>query len=112
MDCIFCKIVAGEIPSEKVYESENAYAFYDINPQAKTHVLVIPKAHIVSADEIDENNCNVIADIFNDIPKIAKQVGLSEGYRVITNIGKHGAQSVFHLHFHILGGEQLSPKMC
>ena len=111
MDCLFCKIIKGEIPSSKVYEDEVCYAFRDINPQAPTHVLVVPKIHIASADEITSESADVVAHIFTVIPKIAKAEGLSNGYRVITNVGDDGCQSVKHLHFHILGGEKLSENM-
>ena len=111
MDCLFCKIIKGEIPSTKVYEDEKILAFRDINPQAPTHVLVIPKEHIESANAVTEENSAVVAHIFETIPKIAKSEGLDSGYRVITNVGEHRCQSVKHLHFHILGGKQLSEKM-
>ena len=111
MDCLFCSIIKGDIPSTKVYEDEAVYAFRDINPQAPTHVLVVPKTHISSADAVNEENSASVAKIFETIPKIAKADGLDKGYRVITNIGEHGCQSVKHLHFHILGGKQLSEKM-
>ena len=111
MDCLFCKIVAGEIPSKKVYENEKIYAFYDISPQAPVHVLVIPKCHIESADKIDENNSTAVSAVFEAIPEIAKICGLENGYRVVTNVGENGCQSVKHMHFHVLGGEKLSEKM-
>ena len=111
MDCLFCKIIAGEIPSNKAYEDEWCYAFFDIAPQAPTHVLVVPKLHSPSTDGIDASNSAYVARIFEAIPKIAKDLGLDGGYRVITNCGENGCQSVKHLHFHILGGEQLSEKM-
>ena len=107
MDCIFCAIINGDIPSSKVYEDEKCFAFLDINPQAPVHCLVIPKAHIGSADEINENNADYVSAIFTAIPKIGSQLGLANGYRVITNIGEDGAQTVKHLHFHILGGKKL-----
>ncbi len=110
--CLFCAISKGEIPSTKVYEDENVFAFRDINPQAPSHILVIPKAHIQSVAEITEENSSCVAHIFEVIPKIAKAEGLSSGFRVISNCGEHACQSVKHLHFHILGGEQLSDKMC
>ncbi len=109
--CLFCKIASGEIPSTKVFENERILAFRDINPQAPVHVLVIPKEHIGSVDEITCDNASVAAEIFTVIPKIAKDEGLGNGYRVISNIGEDGAQSVKHLHFHILGGKKLSEKM-
>ncbi len=111
MSCLFCKIIAGEIPSSKVYEDEKVYAFKDIAPQAKVHVLVVPKEHIESADMINAENSAVIAAVFEAIPKIAKTCGLENGYRVITNIGEDGAQSVKHIHFHVLGGEKLPENL-
>ncbi len=111
MSCLFCKIIAGEIPSAKVYEDEKVYAFKDIAPQAKVHVLVVPKEHIESADAIDADNSAVVAAVFEAIPKVAKACGLENGYRVITNIGEDGAQSVKHIHFHVLGGEKLPENM-
>ena len=111
MDCIFCKIVAGEIPSTKVYEDDLVLAFRDINPEAPVHILVIPKDHIDSADNVSEANSSVVAHIFECIPKIAATEGLENGYRIITNIGDDGGQSVHHMHFHILGGTQLSDSM-
>lgn len=111
MDCLFCKIIAGEIPSKKVYEDEYCFAFCDIAPQAPTHILVVPKLHIASLDEVTEENAEFVKQISVAIPKIAKLAGLSGGYRVITNIGEDGAQSVKHLHFHLLGGKKLSEQM-
>ena len=111
MDCIFCKIAAGEIPSTKVFENESVVAFRDLNPQAPVHILVIPRTHIASADGITPENSALIAKIFEAIPQIAKAEGLANGYRVITNCGEDGCQSVKHLHFHILGGKKLSENM-
>ena len=111
MDCIFCKIAQGIIPSNKVYEDDRIIAFYDLNPQAKVHVLVIPKLHITCADEINSDNSREIAYIFENIPKIAKAAGIVNGYRIISNCGDDGCQSVKHLHFHVIGGEKLSEKM-
>ncbi len=111
MDCLFCSILEGKIPSAKVYENEYVYAFKDINPQAPVHVLVIPKEHIPSLDAVTEENSHFVARIAEAIPEIAKECGLGEGYRVVTNIGTHGCQSVKHLHFHVLGGKQLSETM-
>ena len=111
MDCIFCAIIKGDIPSKKVYEDEVCYSFLDINPQAPTHALVVPKCHIASADAINEENADVVTHIFTVIPKIAAELGLSGGYRVITNVGNDGRQSVKHIHFHILGGKELSETM-
>lgn len=111
MDCLFCAIINGEIPSSKVYEDEWCYAFRDINPQAPVHVLAVPKEHVASADMINEENAATAARIFTAIPKIARAEGLTEGYRVITNVGEDGCQSVKHLHFHILGGKKLPENM-
>ena len=111
MDCLFCAIIKGDIPSSKVYEDEWCYCFLDINPQAKVHALVVPKTHIDSVDSIGGESSLVVAKIFEAIPKIASALSLGDGYRVVSNIGKDGCQSVKHLHFHILGGEQLSDKM-
>lgn len=111
MDCLFCKIAAGEIPSTKVYEDDKVLAFRDINPQAPAHILVIPKEHIGGVDEITGENALVVAHIFARIAEIARKEGLTDGYRVVSNIGEHGCQSVRHLHFHILGGKQLNGSM-
>ena len=110
-NCLFCKIIKGDIPSSKVYENEYVYAFRDINPQAPVHILVVPKVHISSVDEINAENSALVAKIFEAIPAIAKAEGLDGGYRVISNCGADACQSVKHLHFHVLGGEQLSEKM-
>ena len=111
MDCIFCRIIAGEIPSSKVYEDERCYAFRDINPQAPVHVLVVPKEHIPSTDGITAENSAYVAAIFEAIPKIAAAEGLSDGYRVITNCGEDACQTVKHLHFHVMGGKKLPENM-
>jgi len=111
MDCLFCKIVAGEIPSTKVYEDDQILAFRDIAPQAPTHILVIPKAHIASVAEITGENSGVVAHIFEVIPQIAEAEGLKDGFRVVSNCGAHAGQTVHHLHFHILGGKELSLEM-
>ena len=111
MDCLFCKIIAGEIPSKKVYEDDAVYAFYDIQPQAPVHILVIPRKHIASLDEVNAENIGAVAAVMNVISKIAREVGLANGYRVITNIGEDGCQSVKHLHFHVIGGKKLSEEM-
>ena len=108
MDCLFCKIVAGEVPSNKVYEDDLCYAFRDINPQAPTHILVVPKEHIASVDDIDETNSSVVAPIFEVIAKLAREEGLDKGYRVVSNIGEQGQQSVKHLPFHIIGGRDMT----
>lgn len=111
MDCLFCKIVAGEIPSTKVYEDEKILAFRDIAPQAPVHILVIPKEHIGGVDEVNAENAAVMSHMFAKIAEIARQEGLNDGYRVVSNVGEYGCQSVRHLHFHILGGKQLSGGM-
>ena len=111
MNCLFCAIINGDIPSSKVYEDEKCYAFLDIAPQAPVHCLVVPKEHIASADEISDSNSDAVAHIFTVIPKIAEKLGLGDGYRIVSNVGENGCQSVEHLHFHILGGEKLSDKM-
>ena len=111
MDCIFCKIIAGEIPSNKVYEDDTMLAFRDINPMAPCHVLVIPKTHIASLDEVTAENSEIIAKIFEKIPAIAETAGVTKGYRLISNCGEDACQSVKHLHFHILGGKKLPENM-
>ena len=111
MDCLFCKIVKGDIPSTKVYEDDKILAFRDIAPQAPTHILVIPKAHISSVDGITEENSAVVSHIFSVIPKIASAENLTGGYRVVSNCGADAGQTVHHLHFHILGGKPLSIEM-
>ena len=104
MDCLFCKIIAGEIPSKKVYEDEQVYAFYDIEPQAPVHVLLIPKTHIASAAEITAENSAVVAHIFEVAAQIAKELGLDDGFRIVSNCGESAGQTVKHLHFHLMGG--------
>lgn len=111
MDCVFCKIIKGELPSKKVYEDDKILAIYDISPMAKVHVIVFPKSHIPSAMDINSQNSGDIARIFEAIPEISKSLGLNEGFRIVNNCGKHGCQSVHHIHFHILGGQQLEAKM-
>ncbi len=111
MDCLFCKIIAGDIPSAKVYEDDLVYAFKDIAPMAPVHVLIVPKCHIASANEVTADNSASVARIFEVIPTIAKELGLGNGYRVITNCGEDGCQSVKHLHFHLLGGKKLPEQM-
>ena len=110
-NCLFCKIVKGDIPSTKVYEDEKVLAFRDIAPMAPTHILVIPKAHIGSVAEVNAENAAVVAHIFTVIPQIAKAEGLENGYRVVSNCGPDAGQTVHHLHFHILGGKILSTDM-
>ena len=110
MDCIFCKIAAGEIPSKKVYEDDQVLAFYDIQPAAPVHILVIPKAHIGGCCEITAENSAVVAHIFEVIAKVTAELGVTD-YRVVSNNGSQAGQTVFHLHFHILGGQPLK-GMC
>jgi len=107
-DCIFCKIVSGEIPSQRVYEDESVVAFRDIAPQMPVHILVVPKKHIASVAELTVDNSSHAAACLEAIAKIAKSEGLDGGFRVITNSGTDGGQTVFHLHFHLLGGKPLS----
>ena len=106
-DCLFCKIAAGEIPSNKVYEDETCLAFYDIDPQAPTHFLVIPKTHIGSVAELNGDNAAVAAHILAVIAKLTRELGL-ESYRVVSNIGEQAGQSVHHLHFHVLSGRDMT----
>ena len=106
-DCLFCKIAAGQIPSNKLYEDDQLLAFYDIDPQAPTHFLVIPKAHIGSVAEVTGDNSAVVAHIFEVIAKVTKQLGL-DSYRVVSNIGEQAGQSVHHLHFHVLSGRDMT----
>lgn len=112
MSCIFCKIASKEIPSECVFENEYVLAFKDLNPQAPTHILVIPKTHITNINEINETNSNIISEIFEAIPKIVEITQINKsGYRVISNCGEDGCQTVMHLHFHILGGKKMSESL-
>lgn len=110
-NCLFCKIVRGEIPSTKVYEDEKVLAFRDIAPMAPTHILVIPKVHIASVAEVNAENADLVAHIFTVIPQIAAAEKLTGGYRVVSNCGPDAGQTVPHLHFHILGGKTLSTNM-
>ena len=110
-DCLFCKIIAGEIPSAKVYEDEFCYAFRDINPQAPVHVLVVPKDHVADVAEAAQLSDETLAALIRAIGKIAAQEKLEKGFRVVTNCGKDACQSVSHLHFHILGGRQMTEQM-
>ena len=107
MDCLFCKIVAGEIPCDKVYEDDTVLAFRDIDPKAPFHVLIIPKAHIASAAELDETNSAVVSHVFCVAAKLAKQFELKNGFRLVNNCGTDGGQTVQHLHFHMLAGRLL-----
>ena len=106
-DCLFCKIAAGEIPSKKVYEDETVFAFYDIDPQAPTHFLVIPKAHIASCGAITGENSALVAHCFEVIAKVAKELGITD-FRVVSNCGAQAQQSVLHLHFHVLAGRDMT----
>ena len=107
-DCLFCKIINGEIPSKKLYEDEKILAFYDISPIAPVHFLVIPKQHIASVDAIDADNSAIVAYIFQKLGELAKLAGIENGYRVISNCGADAGQTVQHLHFHVLGGRDMT----
>ncbi len=108
-DCLFCKIIAGEIPSNKVYEDDLCYGFYDIDPQAPTHFLMVPKAHITSVSAVNAENAPVVGHIFAVIAKLAEELGFAAaGYRVVSNIGEAGGQTVPHLHFHVLAGRDMT----
>lgn len=108
-DCIFCKIIKGDIPCDKVYEDDKVIAFKDINPEAPVHVLIIPKEHISSVNDLSESNCDVISHIFITAKNIAKNMGINEsGYRIVNNCGEDGGQTVHHIHFHMLGGRSLN----
>jgi len=111
MDCLFCKIAEGTIPSSKVYEDDMMLAFKDINPQAPVHVLMIPKVHITSLDDVNAENLHYVTHIFKKLPEIAASLGLGNGYRLISNCGDEGGQTVKHLHFHIIGGKKLSENI-
>jgi len=106
-DCIFCRIIAGEIPSQRVYEDEFVYAFRDISPQAPVHILVVPREHVASVTDLTAENSLLVAKCYEAIAKISTLENLTDGFRVITNAGKDGGQTVFHLHFHLLGGRPL-----
>ena len=107
MDCIFCKIASGDVPANKVYEDDKIVAFYDLTPQAPVHVLLIPKEHISSINEIDNKNSGLIGHIFEVVAKLADKLNLKDGYRVVSNCGENGGQTVGHVHFHLLGGRYL-----
>lgn len=108
MDCLFCKIIGGEIPSNKVYEDDTVFAFRDIDPQAPVHILIVPKEHIASAKDINESNSAVVAHIFEVAAKIAKAEGLNDGFRIVNNCGDSAGQTVKHLHFHLMGGREFT----
>ena len=110
-DCLFCKIISGEIPSTKVYEDELCYAFNDIAPMAPTHILIIPKEHFKDISEINETNSSIVAHIYEVANKLAKEHGLNGGYRIVNNCGADAGQTVFHLHFHLLGGDKLNTQL-
>jgi len=108
-DCIFCKIANGDIPADKLYEDDAVLAFRDLNPQAPTHALVIPKTHIASLNELDEANAGVMGSLFLGARRVAEQQGLAEdGYRTVVNCNNHGGQTVYHIHLHLLGGRQMT----
>lgn len=108
MDCIFCKIASGEIPTQCLYEDDRVIAFNDLSPQAPIHFLVIPKEHIKSAAQLTQENAAIVAHIFTVIAQLTEKLGLKNGYRIVNNCGKDGGQSVEHLHFHVLGGRMLA----
>ncbi len=110
-NCIFCKIIEGEIPSNKVYEDEDMLIFRDINPQAKVHCLCVPKSHFATLAEMDEKQAELVKKCLVKIPSVAKELGLENGYRLIVNQGKDAGQTVFHLHIHILGGQDMGEKL-
>lgn len=110
-NCIFCKIIEGEIPSNKVYEDEDMLIFRDINPQAKVHCLCVPKSHFATLAEMDEMQAELVKKCLVKIPSVAKELGLENGYRLIVNQGKDAGQTVFHLHIHILGGQDMGEKL-
>lgn len=111
-ECLFCKIISGEIPSSKVYEDDEILAFKDINPMAPIHILVIPKKHIGGADELNDENAVISGKILSVTSKLAKELGLENGFRIVTNVGEDGGQTVRHLHFHLLGGKKLNTELC
>ena len=111
--CVFCKIVNREIPAKVVYEDDKVMAFHDINPQAPIHILVIPKEHIPTVNDLEEKHRELIGHIFTVIKEIAKEMGIAEsGYRVLVNCNRDGGQEIYHLHFHLLGGAPLGPMVC
>ena len=107
-DCLFCRIVAGEIPSDLVHQDDDVIAFRDIAPRAPTHVLVIPRRHIADAHSLTDADAPVLAKLFAAVRKVAEDAGLERGYRVVTNVGPESGQTVFHLHFHVLGGRPMA----
>lgn len=110
-ECVFCKIAENKVPNDRIYEDDEVVAFRDRAPQAPVHVLLIPKRHISSCDAVTAENSACLAKLFEAVPKVAQKLGLAQGYRLITNTGRHGCQSVPHLHFHLIGGKQLAEKI-
>ena len=108
MDCIFCKIINGDIPSKTIYEDDMIKAFHDIEPQAPVHIIIVPKKHIESANAINPDNSGYVAAIFEKIPEIAKSQGLSDGFRIVNNCGAPAGQTVHHIHFHLMGGRDFT----
>ncbi|MDQ5983062.1 MAG: Purine nucleoside phosphoramidase [Eubacteriales bacterium SKADARSKE-1] len=108
MDCVFCKIVNNQISAKKVYEDEKVLAFYDLEPAAPEHILIIPKEHISSANQLTKENCNLVGHIFFVASKLASELGIDDGYRIVNNCGEDAGQSVKHLHFHLLGGRKFT----
>ena len=106
-DCLFCKILAGEIPSDKIYEDDKMFVFKDLYPKAEVHLLAIPRVHIESLNEVNDKHDDIMAHMIKQLPKLAKEQGLNDGFRTIINTGKGGGQVVFHLHMHLLGGKNL-----
>jgi len=106
-DCLFCRIVGGEIPSDRVYEDEQVIGFRDIHPQAPTHVLVVPRRHVPDVDSLDDDDAGLLSAMFAAVRRVAEREGLAKGYRVVTNVGAESGQSVFHLHLHLLGGRRM-----
>lgn len=111
-DCIFCKIISGEIPSSKVYEDEKVLAFKDINPMAPVHILIIPKVHVEGVDKLTEEKASVVSHIVMVAKQLAEEYHLDNGYRIVSNVGEDGGQTVRHLHFHLLGGKKLNTELC
>ncbi len=111
-DCIFCKIISGEIPSSKVYEDEKVLAFKDISPMAPVHILIIPKVHVEGVDKLTEETASVVSHIMMVAKQLAEEYHLDNGYRIVSNVGEDGGQTVRHLHFHLLGGKKLNTELC
>ncbi len=111
MDCVFCKIIDGEIPSNKVYEDDYLVAFKDLNPQAPVHILIVPKKHIACVNDLTPDDEQLVGKVFLAAKKIAKELGIESGYRIINNCGKDAGQTVMHLHFHMLAGKNMGEKI-